>query len=108
MSKKKKNKTILGFDTVEVLGHTFKIIETDNNELLTLGREISFGIAKFYDNVIYIDSRQSYQNIHQVFYHELLHVIDWISHNEAIVYDEECVNVLARGLATVKIDKNGR
>lgn len=100
---KKKNKPILGFDTVEVLGHEFKIIETDNEELLKDGRNITFGRARFYDNVIIIDNRQSFQNMQQVFYHELLHIIDWISHNEAIVYDEECINVLARGLMTVRM-----
>ena len=41
----------------------------------------------------------------QTFYHELLHAIDFISHNEQVTYDEECVNVLGRGLATVKLGK---
>lgn len=104
MKKKKKKGSILGFEYVEVLGHTFKIIETDNEELLKDSRSIAFGLARFYDNVIYIDSRQSLQNIKQVFYHELLHIIDWISHNEQCQYNEECVNVLARGLMTVKLE----
>lgn len=104
MPKKKKSKSILGFEYVEVLGHIFKIIETDKDELLKDSRNISFGMARFYDNVIYIDKRQSVQNIKQVFYHELLHIIDWISHNEQCAYDEECVNVLARGLMTVKLE----
>jgi len=100
----RKSKTKLGYEYVEVLGHTFKIIETDDENLLKEGRNITFGMARFYDNLIYIDKRQSVQNIKQVFYHELLHVIDWISHNEQCNYDEECVNVLARGLATVRLE----
>jgi hypothetical protein len=104
MSKKKKNKSILGFEYVEVLGHIFKIIETDKEELLKDNRNIAFGLARFYDNLIYVDTRQSVQNIKQVFYHELLHIIDWISHNEQCAYDEETINVLARGLMTVKLE----
>lgn len=100
----RKSKTKLGYEYVEVLGHTFKIIETDDENLLKEGRNIAFGMARFYDNLIYIDKRQSVQNIKQVFYHELLHIIDWISHNEQCIYDEECVNVLARGLATVRLE----
>ena len=101
---KKKKKTKLGFEYVEVLGHTFKIIETDKDEDLIDGRSVAFGLIRFYDNLIYIDARQSVQNIKQTFYHELLHAIDWLSHNEQCHYDEECVNVLARGLLTTRTE----
>lgn len=106
MKKKKKTKakTKLGFEYVEVLGHTFKIIETDKDEDLLSDRQVALGLIRYFDNVIYIDTRQSLQNIKQTFYHELLHAIDFISHNEHIEYDEECVNVLARGLMTVKLE----
>lgn len=102
--KKKKKKTKLGFEYVEVLGHTFKIIETDKDEDLLADRQVALGLIRYFDNVIYIDTRQSLQNIKQTFYHELLHAIDFISHNEHIEYDEETVNVLARGLMTVKLE----
>lgn len=105
MSKKKMNKTRLGFSYVKILGHTYKIIETNDDKLLTSDRSVAFGRALFYDNLIYIDSRQSTQSMEQVLYHEILHIIDWISHNESLRYDEETVNVLARGLATVKLEK---
>lgn len=104
--KKKKNKSILGFDTVEVLGHTFKVVETDSDEiLLDGGRNVALGFVKYFDSLIVIDNRQSKQSMMQTFYHELLHAIDFISHNEQVTYDEECVNVLGRGLATVKLGK---
>lgn len=106
MKKKKNKKTILGFDTIEVLGHTFRIIETDNDAiLLDGGRNVALGFVKYFDSLIVIDNRQSKQSMVQTFYHELLHAIDWISHNEQIAYDEETVNVLGRGLATVKFGK---
>ena len=38
------------------------------------------------------------------FFHELLHIIDFILHNEENKYDEETVNVLARGLNTVRLE----
>lgn len=101
MKKKKKNR--LGIDTVEVLGHTFKVIETDKDEDLLMDRNVAMGFIRYFDSVIYIDSRQSLQNMKQTFYHELLHAIDFISHNERLEYDEETVNVLARGLMTVRI-----
>lgn len=104
MKKKKKIKTILGINSVEVLGHTFKIIETDKDEDLLIDRNVAMGLIRYFDSVIYIDSRQSLQNMKQTFYHELLHAIDFISHNERIEYDEETVNVLARGLMTVRIN----
>lgn len=100
----RKTKRKLNFECVEVLGHKFKIIETSDENLLKEGRNITFGMARFYDNIIVIDNRQSVQNVNQVFYHELLHIIDWITHNEQCAYDEECVNVLARGLATVRLE----
>ena len=103
MAKKTKKKSRLGIDTVEVLGHTFKIIETDKDEDLLVDRNVAMGFIRYFDSVIYIDSRQSIQNMKQTFYHELLHAIDFISHNERIEYDEETVNVLARGLMTVKL-----
>lgn len=102
--KKKKKKTKLGFEYVEVLGHTFKIIETDKDEDLLVDRNVAMGFIRYFDNVIYIDTRQSLQNIKQTFYHELLHAIDFIMHNEHIEYDEDTVNTLARGLMTVKLE----
>lgn len=104
--KKKKKKTKLGISKVEVLGHTFNIVETDKDEiLLDGGRNVALGFVKYFDSLIVIDSRQSLENMKQTFYHELLHAIDFISHNEQIAYDEEVVNVLARGLMTVKLGK---
>lgn len=103
--KKKKSESILGIEKVQVLGHTFKIIETDKDEvLLDGGRNVALGFIKYFDSVIYIDSRQSPENMKQTFFHELLHAIDFISHNEQVMYDEETVNVLARGLMTVRIN----
>jgi Zn-dependent peptidase ImmA (M78 family) len=104
MAKKTKKKTKLGFEYVEVLGHTFKIIETDKDEDLLSDRQVALGLIKYFDSVIYIDTRQSMQNIKQTFFHELLHAIDFISHNERVEYDEETVNVLARGLMTVRTE----
>lgn len=101
--KKKQKRTKLGFSKVEVLGNTFKIIETDEN--IEYNRSIVYGLCLPYDNLIYLDSRQSTESIRQTFYHELLHAIDWLMHNEEFKYDEETVNVLARGLATVKLGK---
>lgn len=101
---KKKKKTKLGIDKVQVLGHTFRVIETDDDKvLLDGGRNVALGFIRYFDSVIYIDSRQSLENMKQTFFHELLHAIDFISHNEQIAYDEETVNVLARGLMTVRI-----
>ena len=54
--------------------------------------------------MILLDSKQSKESLKQTFYHELLHAIDWLSHNEVFQYDEETVNVLARGLMTVKLE----
>lgn len=105
MSKKKTNKTKLGYSYVKILGHVYKIIETDKDEELISDRAVAFGRALFYDNLIYIDSRQSVQSMEQVLFHEIFHIIDWISHNESLRYDEETVNVLARGLATIKLEK---
>lgn len=102
--KKKKNKTKLGFEYVEVLGHTFRIIETDKDEDLLVDRNIAMGFIRYFDSVIFIDSRQSYENVKQTFLHELLHAIDFIMHNEHIEYDEDTVNTLARGLMTVKLE----
>lgn len=100
--KKKKDKTILGFDKVEVLGHTFKIVETDDDNELMYNRSVCLGLCKYMEQEIVIDIRQSIEGIKQTFFHELLHAIDYISHNESVEYSEECVNVLARGLMTVR------
>ena len=101
---KKKNKTRLGFSRVEVLGHHFDIIETDKDDiLLDGGRNVALGFVKYFDSIIVIDSRQSTESMTQTFYHELLHAIDFILHNEQVTYDEETVNVLARGLNTVRL-----
>ena len=104
MAKKKKIKTKLGFTKVEVLGHHFDIIETDSDDiLLDGGRNVALGFVKYLEGIIVIDSRQSLESMKQTFYHELLHAIDFISHNEQVMYEEEVVNVLARGLMTVKL-----
>lgn len=103
-SKKKKDKTRLGFSKVEVLGHHFDIIETDRDDvLLDGGRNVALGFVKYFEGIIVIDSRQSTESMQQTFYHELLHAIDFILHNEQVTYDEETVNVLARGLNTVRL-----
>lgn len=102
---KKKVKSRLGIDSVEVLGHTFKVIETDKDEDLLIDRNVTMGFIRYFDSVIYIDSRQSLQNMEQTLYHEILHAIDFISHNERIEYDEDTVNTLARGLMTVRMGK---
>ena len=102
---KKKAKSRLGIDSVEVLGHTFKVIETDKDEDLLMDRNVTMGFIRYFDSVIYIDSRQSLQNMEQTLYHEILHAIDFISHNERIEYDEDTVNTLARGLMTVRMGK---
>lgn len=102
---KKKVKSRLGIDSVEVLGHTFKVIETDKDEDLLMDRNVTMGFIRYFDSVIYIDSRQSLQNMEQTLYHEILHAIDFISHNERIEYDEDTVNTLARGLMTVRMGK---
>ena len=39
--KKKQKKTKLGIDTVQVLGHTFKVIETDKDEVIVLFLKLS-------------------------------------------------------------------
>lgn len=102
--KKKKIKTKLGFSKVEVLGHHFDIIETDSDDiLLDGGRNVALGFVKYFEGIIVIDSRQSLESMKQTFYHELLHAIDFISHNEQVMYEEEVVNVLARGLMTLKL-----
>lgn len=102
MKKKKKN-SILGFNKLEVLGHTLKVIETDNIEELLVSGQLCFGAFHPIDSKIVVSTRQSPENMKQTFYHELLHAIDWLSHNEEYKYDEEVVNVLGRGLATVRL-----
>lgn len=102
---KKTNKTKLGFSKVEVLGHHFNIIETDRDDvLLDGGRTVALGFVKYFEGIIVIDSRQSKESMMQTFFHELLHAIDFILHNEQVTYDEETVNVLARGLNTVRLE----
>ena len=100
--KKKKKKTKLGFGKVEVLGHTFTIEETEDP--IVHERSIVYGLCMPYESLILLDSKQSKESLKQTFYHELLHAIDWLSHNEVFQYDEETVNVLARGLMTVKLE----
>lgn len=104
MAKKKKTKNLIGIDKVEVLGHTFKVIETDDVNELISNNVMCYGLCKFLEQEIVISKRQSIQSMKQVFYHELLHAIDYLMHNEETKYDEECVNVLARGLLTVRIN----
>lgn len=99
---KKKDKTILGFTKVEILGHTFKVKETNKDEDLMYNRNVALGLCKYLEQEIVIDTRQSIENIKQTFIHEVLHAIDYISHNEQVIYDEETVNVLARGLMTIR------
>lgn len=100
--KKKREPTILGFSDIEILGHPVRVIETDDvNELLNSG-QVCYGVCRPKDNEIIIDKRQTKQAIKQTFYHELLHYIDYIMHNEEFKYEEEVVNVLATGLSTVK------
>lgn len=103
MTKKKKNKTLLGFSFVEVLGHKIRIIETEDNNELLLGSNLTYGQFRPLDMEIIISTNQGILSVNQTFYHELLHAIDWIMHNEEYKYDEEVVNVLARGLATVRM-----
>lgn len=101
---KKKNTNILGFDTIEVLGHTLTIVETDDTNELLVNNQLCFGAYLPVDSRIVISTRQSLENMKQTFYHELLHAIDFLSHNEDYKYDEETVNVLGRGLATVRLE----
>ena len=105
MTKKKKRvETILGFNSIEVLGHTITIEETSDTNKLLVNNQLCFGLFTPLDLKIVISTNQSEQNMKQTFYHELLHAIDWLSHNEEYKYDEEVVNVLGRGLSTVRVD----
>lgn len=101
---KKKAKNIIGINKVEVLGHTFNIIETGDANLLNCNNVVTYGLCMPLESRIIISTNQSRESMKQTFYHELLHAIDYISHNEEFKYDEECINVLARGLMTVRID----
>lgn len=103
MAKKKNKETILGFTKVEVLGHTLRVKETNVTDELMVGGQLCFGAYHPIESLITISTRQSPENMHQTFYHELLHAIDFLSHNEEYKYDEETVNVLGRGLSTVKL-----
>ena len=102
--KKKKIKSVLGFNSIEVLGHTLRVIETDNLEDLLVNGQLCFGAFSPIDSRIVVSTKQSPENMKQTFYHELLHAIDWLSHNEEYKYDEEVVKVIGRGLSTVRID----
>lgn len=102
--KKKKVETVLGFTSVEVLGHTISVEETTDTTELLVNNQLCYGLFSPLESKIVISTNQSAQNIKQTFYHELLHAIDWLSHNEEYKYDEEVVNVLGRGLSTVRID----
>lgn len=102
--KKKKVETVLGFSSIEVLGHTIVIEETDDPSKLLVNNQLCYGLFSPLDLKIVISTNQSAQNMKQTFYHELLHAIDWLTHNEEYKYDEEIVNVLGRGLSTVRID----
>lgn len=101
--KKTKSKSILGISKVEVLGHTLKVIETDRTDDLLINGQLCYGAYKPIDSEIVLSIRQSKENMYQTFYHELLHAIDWLSHNEEYKYEEEVVNVLGRGLSTVRM-----
>ena len=48
---KKKVKSRLGIDSVEVLGHTFKVIETDKDEDLLMDRNVTMGFIRYFDSV---------------------------------------------------------
>ena len=102
--KKKKIETVLGFNSIEVLGHTIIIEETSDTSKLLVNNQLCYGLFSPLDLRIVISTNQSGQNMKQTFYHELLHAIDWLSHNEEYKYDEEVVNVLGRGLSTVRVD----
>ena len=102
---KKTNKTKLGFSKVEVLGHHVTIKETDDESLLMAGgRTVPAGWCDCNNGTIVIDNRFSKDYMRLTFFHELLHMIDFILHNEENKYDEETVNVLARGLNTVRLE----
>lgn len=103
MDKKQKQTSLLGFSTVEVLGHKLRIVETNSTDELLLNNSLCYGIAKPVEDTIVLSTRQSETQMQVTFYHELLHVIDWILHNEQFEYDEDVINTLARGLATVKL-----
>lgn len=102
--KEKRVQSILGFNSVEVLGHTLRVTESGVTDDLVYNGSLCFGLYKPIESEIVISTRQSPENMRQVFYHELLHAIDFLSHNEEYKYDEEVVNVLGRGLATVRLD----
>lgn len=102
--KKKKVDTILDFTSIEVLGHTITIEETSDPGRLLVNNQLCYGLFSPLDMRIIISTNQSGQGMKQTFYHELLHAIDWLSHNEEYKYDEETVNVLGRGLATVRVE----
>lgn len=104
MNKKQNKTSILGFNKVEVLGHEFDIVETHITDELLLDNSLCYGIAKPVESKIIISTRQSETQMQVTFFHELLHVIDWILHNEQFEYDEVVINTLARGLATVKLN----
>ena len=87
-----------------MLGHTITIEETSDATKLLLNNQLCYGLFNPLELKIVISTNQSGQNIKQTFYHELLHAIDWLSHNEEYKYNEEVVNVLGRGLSTVRID----
>lgn len=90
---------------IEILGHKVKVeITSDRNKLL-LDNRLCFGISIPREGSITIMKGLTKQEEKFVFYHEVLHYIDWLLHNEEFKYDEETVNVLARGLATIKIIK---
>ena len=99
----KKKNTVLGFDKITVLGHDFKIVETDDANDLILDNALSLGIVKLNEREIVLNKKQPIGEMEQALYHEILHVIDWIMHNEKCEYGEDIINTLARGLATIRL-----
>lgn len=103
MSKKQNKTTRLGFSKVEILGYHFDIVETDVTDELILDGSLCYGIASPMENKITISARQSDDQMMQTFFHEILHIIDWILHNQKFEYDEDVINTLATGLKTIKL-----
>lgn len=90
---------------LEILGHEVTVKVTDNTSDLLLNGTLCYGIAKPKEGVIYIMEGLTKQEERVTFYHEILHYIDFLLHNEEFKYDEDTVNVLARGLSTLRIIK---
>lgn len=90
---------------IELLGHPITVKVTNKVEELLLDNQLCCGICNPKESKIIIRNGMSEVEQTVTFYHEILHYIDYLMHNESFKYDEETVNVLARGLATLKIIK---